>query len=88
MEFKPVLKLAVHTDAAFGGKWRGLSKLYAQHRMVKKNLETFAGSYTELKHDTVLYAKQVMAEMGGGELPQWDDRGYVEPEVTVWKKIR
>lgn len=53
----------------------------------KKNLETFAGSYTELKHDTVLYAKQVMAEMGGGELPQWDDRGYVEPEVQVWKRF-
>ena len=53
----------------------------------KKNLETFAGSYTELKHDTVLYAKQVMAEMGGGELPQWDDRGYVEPEIDVWKRF-
>ena len=35
----------------------------------RKNLESFAGSYTELKHDTVLYAKQVMAEMGGGEIP-------------------
>lgn len=52
-----------------------------------KNLETFAGSYAELKHDTVLYAKQVMAEMGGGELPQWDDRGYVEPETEVWKRF-
>ncbi len=52
-----------------------------------KNLESFAGSYTELKHDTVLYAKQVMAEMGGGELPQWDDRGYVEPEPEVWERF-
>ncbi|WP_346699107.1 DUF3160 domain-containing protein [Catenibacillus scindens] len=52
-----------------------------------KNLESFAGSYAELKHDTVLYAKQVMAEMGGGELPQWDDRGYVEPEPEVWKRF-
>lgn len=33
-----------------------------------KSLETFAGSYAELKHDTVLYAKQAMAEMGGGEI--------------------
>ena len=32
----------------------------------KKSLESYAGSFTELKHDTVLYSKQVMAEMGGG----------------------
>lgn len=52
-----------------------------------KSLETFAGSYAELKHDTVLYAKQAMAEMGGGEMPTWDDRGYVEPEVDVWMRF-
>lgn len=52
-----------------------------------KNLESFAGSYSELKHDTVLYAKQVMAEMGSGELPEWDDRGYVEPEPEVWSRF-
>ena len=52
-----------------------------------KNLESFAGSYTELKHDTILYAKQVMAEMGGGEEPVWDDRGYVEPEPEVWSRF-
>ena len=32
-----------------------------------KELNTALGSWTELKHDTLLYAKQVMAEMGGGE---------------------
>ena len=53
----------------------------------KKALETFAGSYTELKHDTVLYAKQVMAEMGGGPEEVVDDRGYVDPEVTVYKRF-
>ena len=31
-----------------------------------KDLQTALGSWTELKHDTILYAKQVMAEMGGG----------------------
>lgn len=54
----------------------------------KKNLETYAGSYTELKHDTVLYAKQVMAEMGGGPLEPIDDRGYVEPEVEVYHRFQ
>ena len=25
--------------------------------------------------------------MGGGEMPTWDDRGYVEPEVDVWMRF-
>ena len=53
----------------------------------KKNLTTFLGSYTELKHDTVLYAKQMIAELGDGELPVRDDRGYVEPEPEVYARL-
>lgn len=53
----------------------------------KKNLECFAGSFTELKHDTVLYSKQVMAEMGGGWEQEPDDRGYVEPEPLVYVRF-
>lgn len=54
----------------------------------KKDLECFAGSFTELKHDTVLYAKQVIAEMGGGGYEQEpDDRGYVEPEPVVYARF-
>lgn len=53
----------------------------------QKTLETFAGSFTELKHDTVLYAKQMMAEMGGGEIPVVDDRGYVEPEPEIFSRL-
>lgn len=34
-----------------------------------KELTTYMGSYTELKHDTLLYVKQAYAEMGAG----WDD---------------
>ena len=45
------------------------------------------GSFTELKHDTVLYAKQVMAEMGGGPPEELDDRGYVEPETEVYRRF-
>ena len=54
----------------------------------KKNLETFAGSYTELKHDTVLYAKQIMAEMGGGDEEVLDDRGYVDPQPVVYSRFK
>lgn len=53
----------------------------------KKDLECFAGSFTELKHDTVLYSKQVMAEMGGGYEEELDDRGYVEPEPYVYERF-
>ena len=53
----------------------------------KKNLECFAGSFTELKHDTILYSKQVIAEMGGGYDEEPDDRGYVEPEPLVYARF-
>ncbi|MCR4922960.1 MAG: DUF3160 domain-containing protein [Lachnospiraceae bacterium] len=53
----------------------------------KKKLLTFLGSYAELKHDTVLYSKQLMAEMGGGDIEEYDDRGYVEPEVEVYARL-
>ncbi|MBQ4310181.1 MAG: DUF3160 domain-containing protein [Oscillospiraceae bacterium] len=52
----------------------------------KRSLITFEGSYTELKHDTVLYSKQFMGEMGGGWDPP-DDRGYVEAEPLVFRRL-
>jgi hypothetical protein len=53
---------------------------------LRKNLNTFLGSWTELKHDTILYAKQVYAEMGGG-LDGVDDRGYVEPNPELYARL-
>ncbi|MBQ7584284.1 MAG: DUF3160 domain-containing protein, partial [Lachnospiraceae bacterium] len=53
----------------------------------KRSLEGFLGSYTELKHDTVLYSKQVIAEMGGGEEEEVDFRGYAEPEPVIYKRF-
>ena len=54
----------------------------------RKDLESFLGSFTELKHDTILYSKQVMAEMGGGDMEILDDRGYVEPEPLVFARFQ
>lgn len=51
----------------------------------RKDLNTALGSYTELKHDTILYAKQVMAEMGGGM--QEPPKGYVEPNPEVYARL-
>jgi hypothetical protein len=53
----------------------------------RKNLQTFLGSYVELKHDTILYSKQIMAEAGGGPLEERDDRGYVEPEPQAFGRL-
>ena len=50
----------------------------------RKQLNTFLGSFTELKHDSVLYSKQVYAEMGGGGEEERDFRGYVEPQPKVY----
>lgn len=51
-----------------------------------KDLECFAGSFAELKHDTILYSKQGMAE-GDFSPPVKDDRGYVEPEYEVYERL-
>jgi hypothetical protein len=55
-----------------------------------KKLLTASASWAELKHDTVLYAKQNYAEMGGGD--EWvvvpfdrpEPRGYVEPSPLAF----
>jgi len=69
-------------------KGEGYPMFMQNEEWVKKDLECFAGSYAELKHDTVLYAKQVYAEMGGGgTIEEPDDRGYVEPEPLVYERF-
>ena len=54
----------------------------------KKNLNTMLSSWTELKHDMVLYIEQPSgAEMGdGGEIPPPQKIAYVEPQIEFWKK--
>jgi hypothetical protein len=53
----------------------------------RKDLHTALGSWTELKHDTILYAKQVMAELGGGgEIPP-PIRAYVEPNPEAYARL-
>ena len=52
-----------------------------------KNLNAALASWTELKHDAILYAKQPFgAECGGGGLPDPVVKGYVEPNIGFWKK--
>ncbi|MBU4232441.1 MAG: DUF3160 domain-containing protein [Proteobacteria bacterium] len=54
-----------------------------------KQLQTFLGSYTELKHDTLLYVKQNFAEKGGGgdEGRPPVPKGFVEPNMAFWQEL-
>ncbi len=51
-----------------------------------KSLSTALGSWSELRHDTVLYGKGMAAECGGGEAPP-QVKGYVEPNVEVYERL-
>ncbi len=51
-----------------------------------KDMATALSTWTELKHDTILYAKQVMAEMGGGG-PEEPPHGYVEPNPEAYARL-
>jgi hypothetical protein len=55
-----------------------------------KQLFTALGSWTELKHDTLLYTKPVYAEMGAGGLPPPEPvppKGYVEPVPETFARV-
>jgi hypothetical protein len=63
----------------------GYPSFMTNQAWTRKNLNTVLGSWTELKHDTLLYAKQVMAELGGG--PPKMPKGYVEPEPEFYARV-
>lgn len=56
----------------------------------RRTLVAAAGSYTELRHDTLLYVKQPMVMAEGGdsaELPATTVGGYVEPRPDVYRAL-
>jgi hypothetical protein len=54
----------------------------------RKDINTSLGSWTELKHATVLYAEQPMGGLGGGgPLPPVISYSYVEPNPLVFSRI-
>jgi len=53
-----------------------------------KQLYTTLGSWTELRHDTILYAKQSTTLRATGMPPQPEKvAGYVEPEVACYARL-
>ncbi len=51
-----------------------------------KDLHAALGSWTELKHDTILYAKQAYAELTAMP-PQLQTKGYVEPNPEAYGRL-
>ena len=59
----------------------------------RKSLNTFLGSWAELKHDTILYTIQAETPLMSAGPPSQeepepvDDRGYVEPNPEVYDRL-
>jgi hypothetical protein len=52
-----------------------------------KGLQTGLGSYAELKHDTILYAKQSFAAEGDFQPMSEPPRHWVEPDPVAWERM-
>jgi hypothetical protein len=52
-----------------------------------KAQQTGFGSYAELKHDTILYTKQAVAELGAAEPPPPPARHWVEPDPVPFGRL-
>lgn len=52
-----------------------------------KSISTALASWAELRHDTILYGMQTVAEMGGGDEEPPPVKGYVEPNVELYARL-
>jgi len=52
-----------------------------------KDLQSGFGSYTELKHDTILFAKQLIAEGGDENTYKPAPRNWVEPDPVAYGRL-
>jgi hypothetical protein len=55
-----------------------------------KDLHTWLGSWTELRHDTILYAKQSYTVFATSAMPEPEPKrpqGYVEPQPEVYARL-
>jgi hypothetical protein len=76
-------------QALLGVPGEGYPDFMQSPAWLDKQLHTVLGSWAELKHDTILYAKQVYAEHGdGAAAPEpLPPRGYVEPVPGFFARL-
>ena len=70
-------------------KGSGYPIFMQQVSWLDKDLNSFLGSWAELRHDTILYAKQSYTAIATSirEEPKPEDRGYVEPNAEVYARL-
>ncbi|MDA1317007.1 MAG: DUF3160 domain-containing protein [bacterium] len=72
-------------------KGNGYPIFMQQVAWLDKDINSFLGSWAELRHDTILYAKQSYTSIGitsvGPAKPKPEDRGYVEPNAEVYARL-
>lgn len=69
---------------------KGYPQFMYSDAWLDKQLNTSLGSWTELKRDTILYAKQAIVEGGANPLMPPDPeppKGYVEPIPAVYARV-
>ncbi|MEW5743566.1 MAG: DUF3160 domain-containing protein [Myxococcota bacterium] len=101
-ELDAALKEPLRVDESLSGKWLRVLGLattrpaspapapFSSDGWARRTLVAAAGSYAELKHDTLLYVKQPLVMMEGGhdaELPASKVGGYVEPRPDVYRAL-
>ncbi|NLI75034.1 MAG: DUF3160 domain-containing protein [Candidatus Riflebacteria bacterium] len=74
------------------GTWGAGYPLYMTSPLFgRRQIESFLGSFAELKHDMLLYVKQNYAEYGdGGDEGKMPPvvKGFVEPNLRFWNELR
>lgn len=73
-------------DALLDPLGKGYPSFMTNQAWTDKDLNTALASWAELRHDTLLYAKQSGVECGGGE-ERVMPKGYVEPNVEFYNRL-
>ena len=70
-------------------KGKGYPSFMQTEAWADKSLNAALANWAELRHDTILYTHQVVAEAGGGdeEEPNPPPRGYVEPDIKTYGRL-
>jgi hypothetical protein len=69
-------------------KGEGYPVFMQNEAWVDKDLSAFLGSWAELRHDTILYAKQSSTIMATSLMPEPEPaKGYVEPQPEVYARL-
>ncbi len=73
--------------ALLNEKGSGYPSFMKSDAWADKELNTSLGSWAELRHDTILYAKQSYTLAGAAMPPQEKPKGYVEPNPELYGRL-